>query len=62
MRATYTFLAATFYVLSISTLLAMTLSPPSSASAKLGPITVIGVEAQPTVVDSDEIRLRLEMS
>ncbi|MEJ2152014.1 MAG: hypothetical protein P8Y29_03445 [Gemmatimonadota bacterium] len=62
MRATITLLAATFYVLSISTLLAMTFSPPSDASAELGPITVIGVESQPTVVDSDEIRLKLEMS
>jgi hypothetical protein len=62
MRATITLLAATFYVLSISTLLAMTFSPPPDASAELGPITVIGVEAQPTVVDSEEIRLRLEMS
>jgi hypothetical protein len=62
MRATFTFLAAAFYVLSISTLLAMTFSPPPGASAELGPITVIGVEAQPTVVDSEEILLRLEMS
>ncbi len=62
MRATITLLAATFYVLSISTLVAMTFSSPSKASAELGPITVIGVESQPTVVDSDEIRLQLEMS
>lgn len=62
MRATITLLAAIFYVLTISTLLALTVAPPSHASAELGPITVIGVESQPTVVDSDEIRLRLEMS
>ncbi|MCK5438321.1 MAG: hypothetical protein KAI97_00175 [Gemmatimonadetes bacterium] len=62
MRATFIFLATAAYVLSISTLLAMTFSLPSGASAELGPITVIGVETPPTVIDGDEIRLRLEMS
>jgi len=54
--------SASGIILVAAAVLAMTLSPPSGASAELGPITVIGVEAQPTVVEGDEIRLRLEMS
>lgn len=65
MKTMQSLLAATLYTLSLSTLLAMAVTPPSSAEAEVefGPATVIAVESPAWVADAEDgLRLRREIS
>lgn len=64
MKAIHSLIAATLYTLSLSTLLAMAVNPPSTGEARVefGPATVIAVESPAWVADAENIRLRREIS